>query len=47
MTEATNGGSKPQPTPNDDRSRVKNPNNPDFEADQANRDKQKGGQAPK
>ena len=31
------GGSSPDRSPNDDRSDVMNPNNPDYEADQANR----------
>jgi hypothetical protein len=30
------GGSSPDRSPNDDRSDVMNPNNPDYEADQAN-----------
>jgi hypothetical protein len=35
------GGSSPGRGPNDDRADVKNPNNPAYEADQANRAKQK------
>jgi hypothetical protein len=34
------GGSSPDHSPNDDRSDVMNPNNPDYEADQANRSSQ-------
>jgi len=37
------GGSQPQPKPNDDRSNVKNPNNPAHDADKANQAKQGGG----
>ena len=36
------GGSSPDRSPNDDRSDVMNPNNPDYDADQANRDRQSG-----
>src|SRR5205809_822850 len=36
------GGSSPDRSPNDDRSDVMNPNNPDYDADQANRDSQGG-----
>jgi hypothetical protein len=36
------GGSKPEYSPGDDRSNVKNDNNPAYEADQANRVKQGG-----
>lgn len=37
------GGSKPGLGPNDDRGIVKNDNNPAFEADRINREKQKSG----
>jgi len=37
------GGSKPGLSPNDDRGTVKNDNNPAFEADRINREKQKSG----
>jgi hypothetical protein len=37
------GGSQPQYTPNDDRAIVKNPTNPAYDADQANRKTQQGG----
>jgi len=37
------GGSSPDRSPNDDRSDVMNPNNPAYDADQANRDSQSGG----
>ncbi len=36
-----------KPSPNDQRSDVKNPNNPAYEADQENREAQKDGTAPK
>jgi hypothetical protein len=34
------------PTPNDDRSRVKDPQQPDHEADRINRERQGNGNAP-
>jgi hypothetical protein len=37
------GGSSNDRSPNDDRSDVKNPNNPAYEADQANQADQEGG----
>lgn len=37
------GGSQPKYTPRDDRSIVKNPNNPAYTKDQANQAKQGGG----
>ena len=37
------GGSSPDRSPNDDRSDVMNPNNPDYDADQANQASQSGG----
>lgn len=36
------GGSQPKYSPGDDRGIVKNPNNPAYDADQANRQKQGG-----
>ncbi len=36
------GGSRPEYSPEDDRSIVKNDNNPAHEADRVNREKQKG-----
>lgn len=41
------GGSQPKYTPADDKAIVKNPTNPAYEADQANREKQKGGPTPR
>ena len=39
------GGSKRGLSPEDDRAIVKNPNNPAYDADQANRQKQRGGKS--